>query len=83
VNPIRPATSPVPAVPALPVGRHGAIAEPRAEAVGASSLWEALTPEERTFFEKLTALGRLSYGPAAKRAAQAPAPTGHRVDVKA
>ena len=78
----------IPAIPAFPATRAprpAAPAEPeRAAATTESrSLWDLLTPEERTFFQQLATVGRLTYGPGTPREdANAAAPTGRRIDVR-
>jgi len=75
--PLAGATPPRPAAPAR---------EPReasASAPEAASLWDLLTPDERTFFQQLATVGRLTYGPGAKSDdSTAAAPIGQRVDVR-
>jgi len=80
--------APIPPAPAAAARTPGALrqtAEPgRAATADAPTLWELLTPEERTFFQQLATLGQLTYGPNARpdeRAAAAP--TGQRIDVRA
>lgn len=50
--------------------------------VGATSLWEVLTPEEREFFAQQSALGPLSYRPGGAVRDVASPPTGGRIDVR-
>jgi hypothetical protein len=80
--------APIPPAPAAAGRTPGAprpAAEPaRAAAADAPTLWELLTPDERTFFQQLATLGQLTYGPSShpdERAAAAP--TGQRIDVRA
>lgn len=48
-----------------------------------ASLWELLTPEERTFFQQLATVGQLTYAPGARADERtAAAPTGQRIDVR-
>jgi hypothetical protein len=55
----------------------------RAAATEPASLWELLTPEERTFFQQLATVGQLTYAPGkATDEANAAAPTGQRIDVR-
>jgi hypothetical protein len=83
-----PASNP-PRLPVLPAraSRVGpalvAPREPELAAAAPASLWELLTPEERTFFQQLATVGRLTYapGPRADEHATA-APTGQRIDVR-
>ena len=49
----------------------------------AASLWDLLTPDERTFFQQLATVGQLGYGPGARAEDRNPAaPTGGRIDVR-
>ena len=50
----------------------------------AASLWDLLTPDERTFFTQLSNLGQLGYAPGPPRSDErnAAAPTGQRIDVR-
>ncbi len=49
----------------------------------AATLWDALEPEERAFFERLGALGPLTYGPRSNDSGALAPPTGRRIDVRA
>lgn len=75
--PYVPATAPNPARAARPAATPEA-----APAAEPASLWDLLTPDERTFFQQLSTLGRLSYGPGQKPEDSAAAPTGRRIDVR-
>lgn len=68
---LRPAR-PAPAAPAA-----------TAPAAREASLWEALTDEERAFFDQQAALGPLTYGKPRSPASAPAAPTGQRLDVRA
>lgn len=46
------------------------------------SLWDLLTPEERSVFAERAAFGALTYGMDGQPAAAAILPTGSRIDVK-
>ena len=55
----------------------------RAAGAEPASLWELLTPEERSFFQQLAATGRLTYAPGGKPDERnTAAPTGQRIDVR-
>ena len=48
-----------------------------------STLWELLTPEERTFFQQLATMGQLTYTPGDRPDDKnGAAPTGQRIDVR-
>jgi hypothetical protein len=60
--------------------RPTAPSEPAAEP---ATLWDLLTPEERSFFQQLATTGRLAYGPGGRADEPPPAvPTGQRIDVR-
>lgn len=63
-----------PAAPATPAASNGEV-----------SLWDVLTPEEKSFFAQQSQMGPLTYGPRANgaTASQSPAlPRGQRIDVR-
>lgn len=63
-----------PAAPAAPAASNGEV-----------SLWDVLTPEEKSFFAQQSQMGPLTYGPRANgaTASQSPAlPRGQRIDVR-
>lgn len=78
---------PAPIIPARPGAIPSARSASAPDAAGdttdtSNSLWEVLTPDERDFFQGQAALGPLTYGPARRSAAAAPAPLGQRLDVR-
>lgn len=82
-----PSSHPASLPAALPVVPRPAVAaRPAAEperSAGAVSLWDLLTPEERTFFQQLAVTGRLAYGPNTRAdEPNSPAPIGQRIDVR-
>jgi hypothetical protein len=81
-TPVRPGNA---APAARPAERAAALTESPAppRTAAAPTLWEILTPEERSFFERQATLGALTYRPGRSAApAAAAAPLGQRLDVK-
>ena len=66
-----------------PVTAPSSAGRPRdATAAGSTSaLWQVLTDEERAYFDAMSALGPVSYGPGGKSASPNAAPLGQRIDV--
>ena len=81
-NPVRIPFLP-PAGPRAATPKHAAPESERAAGAEPASLWELLTPEERSFFQQLAATGQLTYAPGGKPDERnAAAPTGQRIDVR-
>jgi len=78
----------LPLAGAIPQRKAAPLREPSepataAPAPEAASLWDLLTPEERTFFQQLATVGKLTYGMSAKSDDSTPAgPIGQRIDVR-
>jgi hypothetical protein len=71
------------AVPPRPAAPSREPREANAAAPEAASLWDLLTPEERTFFQQLATVGKLTYGMSTKSDDSAnAAPIGQRIDVR-
>jgi len=76
-QPVRPPATPPAAQPGSP-----AAAAPAPEGVN-PELWTALTEAEQAFFLRQSSLGPLTYGPKSMEHANADAPLGQRIDVRA
>ena len=73
----------LPGIPAAPASPRPARAAAPAAAAQPATLWELLTPEERTFFQQLATMGQLTYTPGDRPDERnAAAPTGQRIDVR-
>ena len=76
----------LPGIPAAPTTPRTQRASQPAAAVAAAqpaTLWQMLTPEERTFFQQLATMGQLTYTPGDRPDDRnAAAPTGQRIDVR-
>ncbi len=76
----------LPGIPAAPLGPRPARASGPAAPTAAAqpaTLWELLTPEERTFFQQLATMGQLTYTPGDRPDDKnGAAPTGQRIDVR-
>ena len=73
----------LPGLPAAPASPRPARATAPAAAPQPATLWELLTPEERTFFQQLATMGQLTYTPGDRPDERnAAAPTGQRIDVR-
>ncbi len=51
-------------------------------ATGDATLWDLLTPEEKTVLERHAGLGALTYRPNGRPAADLSVPTGRRIDIR-